>query len=359
MIRGKSDTAVSTTRRASFFSRIRRRLVFELRTQRTRALLGVEDVSRGPEYVEFCRRFEVVRNAILDGLDAPQRAACEAAFSEPEACYVLYRWIRSNHPRVVVETGSFLGLSALVCGIALRENFAETGISGHLYSISVNSFYRVSRPLERAARTAHRLNLNDYVTFLEGSSTPLSGMDSSDPEVHRERVAYMQALERQGRESLLNKIARAVGSLDLVYLDGLHYEAFVMTEISAVIGHLSSQGAIFVDDVFLSGSRRKAFGELLLSLSRFCIDTYSLRDYLRLRLHYYNLPWIVDAFRSTRVARASAIRVDGKLLRTLKIVRNPAYSTNYGQFSSWYTHHDLESLVDTYEVVQRRDGFVA
>lgn len=312
--------------------------------------LRVEAVDPGSDYAEFLAAFGAVHEAILAGIPIAERKACEAAFSERETGYVLYRWIREHKPTSVVETGTFLGLSALVCATALRKNFEETGVRGRVYSISLNSFYRVTEPLSRAAQTSTALGLHDFVAFLEGSSTPMAFMETSDPTIRAQREAYLQDLARHGRESLLHKLAAALGTVDLVFLDSLHNEGPVMTELAGIFGHLSPGGALFVDDVFLPASRGRAFSEFLTSLSRLSIDTYAWLDYARLGFHYFNLPWIADAFRATRIARASVIRSRGRILRVLKVQRNPDYSSAYGTFSTWHSSQSVEEMCKRFQI---------
>ena len=301
------------------------------------------------DYRAFLPVFEEVKAAILAEVPATATRSCMAAFSEPETCYLLYRSVRERKPRTMIETGTFIGLSALVCAKALQANHREHGIEGTIYSISLNCFYRVEEPMAIAARACERLGLAPYVRLIEGSSTPLNFMESTGA-VAIQREAYLrERLAAQGRESLLDRLAAILGRVDLAYLDSLHYEACQMTEVAALLEHLSPGGCLLIDDALLS-KRREDWRYLLSSLLRLDVQTHRLADFVRCGFRFYHAPWIVEAFRWSAVARVSFFRTRRGFLRSIRLERNPNYHSPYGPLSSWYAPESLEEFLEKYEL---------
>ncbi len=267
----------------------------------------------------FRKIFDRVRDTILKHVPAEAQDSSAAAFSDPDICEYLFDTIISKQPTVIVETGSFMGLSTLVCASALQEVARQTGTSGKIYTISLDCFYRVYHPMSIAAHSARDLGLSEYICFLEGSSIPLLSMDSgSNTIVAAERLAYSERLLAESRENLLPRLMSLLGRVDLAYLDSLHNEGVQMIEIAAVLEHLSEKGQIVIDDVYFP-DRTPA--------------------------------WIVDAFLKTDLTRTIVLhKQDGTPLRGMTLTRNNEYASRYGKLTSWWWPETLEAFVERFRL---------
>lgn len=312
--------------------------------------MRVENIIRDDNFSGFMRLYDQIVETILSDVPNDSRKTCMTAFSEPETCYLLYKTIRAKKPGTVVETGAFIGLSTIVCAAALRENHKNGGPHGQIYTISLDNFYRVDSPLTRATAACAKLGLSEYAHFIEGSSTPAAFMETTDPKIAREREDYLvNRIAAEGRDSLLNRLVATLGKVDIFYLDGLHYEAFQMTEISAAIGNLSESGCIFIDDVLLS-TQAAPVRHLLRSIMKFDIDLYRIFDFVRLGLRFYRLPWIIESFRSSDIAHVTAFRSGRVFSRIIRLDPNPAYNSYYGRLATWYSPLTLDEFLAKYEL---------
>jgi predicted O-methyltransferase YrrM len=302
------------------------------------------------DYTAFLKIYARTAQTILQDVPFQSRRSCEMAFAEAETCYLLYRTIRDKIPLAVIETGSFLGLATLVCAAALQENHLQHGIHGRIYSISLDSFYRVERPLTRAAYACRKLVLSKYVHFIEGSSVPLAGMESADLGIAQQRSDYLRnRLIPENRESLLHRLVTVVGKVDVAFLDALHYEAVQMTEISALLDGLGENGCLFIDDVLLS-RRKDDLRHLVRDWLHLDFHTYRLLDFIRCGFRFYYAPWIVDTFRWSNLARVTLFKKRDGFLRAIKLEMNPHYCSPYGRLATWYSAESLEEFLAKYEL---------
>lgn len=279
--------------------------------------IPVQRISQADRSEDFDALYSRIKSTLLEGIDAKTVASCEIAFADPDICWLLYSTIRRKKPRSVIETGCFMGMSTLVCAGALAANAREGNPSGKIYTISLDSFYRIENPMSHAATNAQRLGLAPYIHFLEGSSIPFIAMEAGDSEIARKREEYLRALLQEGRESLLPRLASLLGSIDLVYLDSLHYEGVQMTELAAVLEHLAPAGEVIVDDV-------------------------CFRDYPN--------AWIIEAFARTDLARVTKFESNGKQLRAIRLEKNPSYRSFYKRFSSWWWPGTLQEFIRRFEL---------
>lgn len=271
----------------------------------------MEEIShlRTAYFEELYRR---VQSKILETVPPEAVSLCEAASTDPDICALLYESVRRTKPKIIVETGTFLGLSAMICAAALRENELEGAAPGTVYTMSLDSFYRIHHPLRHARKCAQLLGLANSIKFLEGSSIQLCSMESGDPTISREREEYQHKMHREGRENLLPRLLAVLGQVDLVYLDSLHYEGFQMVELATAMEHLAPHSELFMDDVLFPEQPK---------------------------------PWIVESFANSEIARVTTFRNNAKALRLMKLQRNPAYRSKYGKFSIWWWGESLDAFL--------------
>ncbi len=211
--------------------------------------MPVIKVAKNEMYTAFHLAYQEIHDYILTHVTAEERASTASAFAGLDDCFVLFQEIMEKRAETVVETGTFLGLSALVSAMALQQLEKSTGKKGTVYSISPNCFYKIAEPLTRAQQIAQELGLASYIKFLEGVGTQPTFMESQTVEVKTSRQAYARnKLFPEGRTCLLSQIARLLGNVDVVFLDSLNYEYFQLSEIASVAEALSGQGAILLAD---------------------------------------------------------------------------------------------------------------
>jgi hypothetical protein len=309
--------------------------------------LNVKTIRLDREYEAFARRYSTTAAAILSKIPPQARDRCKKAFSEEGTCYLLHERIRRHQSQTVVETGTFLGLSALLMAQALRDNHRDTGRPGKVYSISQDSHYRVPAPLRIAADVAKELGLGEYIALLEGSSVVASLMETADSVATEELAGYLSSrIVAEGRESLLHRLVSALGIVDLVYLDSLHYEAFLMSEIMAVLAKLG-KGSLFVDDV-LRVRRGRELRRILGDFARCRLDARSIGNYVRTGCGVYHLPWVLHAFDDDRHARLTVFKVQGRFLRAAEIRLNPTYEPLCVRWSNWHSPMALDEVLRRY-----------
>jgi predicted O-methyltransferase YrrM len=86
---------------------------------------------------------------------------------------VLYAAVRHWRPRTIVQTGTFVGASALALGFGLEDNGA-----GKVYTIDPEppSYFGIREPVAVARRVVEAAGLGDRVQLVKGYSTvPLDG----------------------------------------------------------------------------------------------------------------------------------------------------------------------------------------
>ena len=93
----------------------------------------------------------------------------------PEVGEILYALARNARPKVIVEIGAFIGVSAIYFAQAMEDNDEP---SGKVYSIDLFEPhpespllpFRIENPLEIAADNVKRAGLEHRVSFIKGNS---------------------------------------------------------------------------------------------------------------------------------------------------------------------------------------------
>lgn len=279
--------------------------------------LNVQMLTRPAQGSEFQNLYHSIRTAILEMVSPEIVPQCESAFADPDICWLLYDTIRRTKPVSVIETGSFMGMSTLISASALAQNAAEGSRRGCIYTISLDNFYRIPYPMSHAAWCARKLQLTPFVRFLEGSSGPFMSMESADPRIAAEREDYQRRLLAEGRECLLHRLGSLLGTVDMAYLDSLHYEASQMSEIAALLEHLGPRGEIIMDDVYFPDRSPS---------------------------------WIVEAFGNTKLADTTVFTCNGEPLRIMKLARSAAYRASAGKLSTWWWPGGLDEFLNRFEL---------
>jgi hypothetical protein len=309
-----------------------------------RRLTRIEKLKlEGIIYKEFMTDWNLVNKVIFDNIPLQYRETYRHGFSEFESCWVIYSKIRENSPTNFLEVGSYIGLSSLLFGLALRRNFIENPKNkGILYSISLNCYYKMPNPLGIAFKSMEILELHDYVNFIEGSSIGYTGFASSTDFIAKERNEYFKNLVRYGKENMLAKLIASLGKVDMIYLDGMHQDSVQMIEIVTSLGNLTKNGSIFVDDViYFSG--KNDLRNILIDIFTLNINLVRFIEYIRLGCRNYNFGWLAEAFRFNDLAVLKLFKVN-KLARVIEIQKNDLYLSVNSFEAPWFESEPLDQF---------------
>lgn len=84
--------------------------------------------------------------------------------TELEYLYFLHSLVVSCKPKLVLETGTNIGISSFAIAFALKDNHSN-GIEGHLFTVD-KDYMLAGKAIEHA----NQINLTNYITFIRGDS---------------------------------------------------------------------------------------------------------------------------------------------------------------------------------------------
>lgn len=153
--------------------------------------------------------------------------------------------IQEYQPGNILEVGTFIGLSTLLMALVSSPDT-------HIHTIDPNfplqvemdsmrsKFYdsdKSVRTHDLALQAAERLGVKDKITFHSGgfSSTNTFATYNSSP-ASRVTIVGPEVCDRHG-------------PFDFIFIDGLHYEEDVFSDVNLAAGHLKPTGLIALHDV--------------------------------------------------------------------------------------------------------------
>jgi predicted O-methyltransferase YrrM len=147
----------------------------------------------------------------------------------------LYRMLRSERPRTIVEIGSYLGRSTVFFGRAIKQ----LGIDGRIVSVDPHTGDRhVLEQLEVATLPSYDL----FAHHLNAAAV-------EDVVTARVMTSAQAALEE-------------MGPVDLLYVDGWHSYDAVVADGKAWLPKLSDKGVVVFDDYLMHGEVAHAVEDL-------------------------------------------------------------------------------------------------
>jgi predicted O-methyltransferase YrrM len=155
------------------------------------------------------------------------------SIKEPETCF-LWDVIVDRKPSVVLQVGTFVGISALIIAEALKFNN-----KGILYAVDPEIPHRdIRNPVDVCRHFAHKRSVDDRIRFIKGwfSNAPGIGALSIN---HPER----------GIPVVSQTLLRDLGQVDMVFIDGDHSTLCCICDFVAVKNHLSKNGIVLFHDV--------------------------------------------------------------------------------------------------------------
>lgn len=159
--------------------------------------------------------------------------ALSGSIKEPEAC-LLWDLIVQRKPSVVLQVGTFVGVSSLIMAEALRNNH-----QGMLVTVDPEIPHRaIKNPVDICRYFAKKRSLDDRIRFIRGWFSDSPHMDAFTPgHPHRDIPVVSQ--------SLLSDL----GPIDMTFIDGDHSTLSCISDFVAVKNHLSEKGMVLFHDV--------------------------------------------------------------------------------------------------------------
>ena len=156
----------------------------------------------------------------------------QGSIKPPETCF-LWDLIVERQPSVVLQIGTFVGVSALIIAEALRFNN-----KGVLYAVDPEISHRaIKNPVDVCRHLARKRSVDNRIRFIKGwfSNSPDSGPGTGNRSTSEIPVVSQALLEK-------------MDPLDMVFIDGDHSTLCCICDFEAVKNHLSEKGiALFHD----------------------------------------------------------------------------------------------------------------
>jgi predicted O-methyltransferase YrrM len=203
----------------------------------------VEDNSRYRKYTLQDSDFEELLN-VYGNLGYHRDLVTHWAIPKPDACKLL-ELIEIHEPKTILEVGTFVGFSTLLMAKygpsvfhvhTVDPNFRLQVELGAMNTNAHDSNIEV-RHQELALRAAQSLGLDSKITFHPGGYSTGSNYASakSDP------LCTVPVVGRQ--------VGETYGPFDMIFIDGLHYEDAVLSDLRLAQEFLAQKGVIVLHDV--------------------------------------------------------------------------------------------------------------
>jgi len=191
---------------------------------RCQQALGIAPAEGGPERVERAAgaSYPEVLNPVVAALE--QASGEHSAPVSPETGRLLYWLVRCIQPRLAIETGSFIGFSALCIGQGLEDNKL-----GHLHAFDLF------------------LTQPDYVSPVLGKC----GDTLAAARGHAERAGLTQRITFHKGDSsagILSALAGREARVDFAFIDGDHRIRGCLKDWAAVDALLAEGGFVLLHD---------------------------------------------------------------------------------------------------------------